>query len=253
MPTRGNAGPRGTGFIDFNRYLEVNRPQAEAMAGRIADPIAARGAEVESDIAAASSGTDGILERYGSGDLDQFTDDELRAMGAGNYAIPGYDPQKFTEAGKKATDVASKANLTGSVGGVASLIQEGKPKDSTYSLGMNMLDAGLAGAAGGERFQQLRGQYGGLFGKVTDAAKTTQEKVKTAQDSINANPGLYSGELKVRETVRKDAEDRPRQEAEAAEKKRIRDFNAARFSMDPYLEQRGKKPNVFGSTQGGRG
>jgi hypothetical protein len=147
MPAMRNAAPRGTGFIDFGRYLDANRPQAEAMAGEIADPIEQAGQGVLTDLETAqgkSSTTDTLLE------------------GA-------------AELGTRASDVAKRARATGSIGGIAAGIQDFTPKTSTYGLGMNLLDAGLTGAAGGERFQGLRDRYSGLFGRVTDAAKEAQQ------------------------------------------------------------------------------
>lgn len=159
--------PRGTGFIDFNRYLEANRPQAEAMAGRLAAPIHQQGQAVERGLVAA-----------------------------------GDDVAAYGPLAKQAADVQRRAGMLGSMGGIAASLQDMGPKSSTYGLGANLLDAGLAGAAGGERFQGLQKQYGGLFGRVAGAAKGAQERASVPKPAAPAAPSE-----RVSDTLRQERSD----------------------------------------------
>lgn len=223
--------PRGSGFINFDRYLAANRPQAESLAAKLAGGVEDAGAGVEQDLAAAQGQFDqGLAAGRLTYDPMQLTaakaSDLAKRQYTGPMALQGLD-----DLAKRSTDVQQRAGALGTVAGRVATLQ-GLNKSPMYTLDQAGLDSALAGAAGGSRFDALKAKYGDLLGRTVKAGrdaydKATAEKASTAAAAGQygaAIPALKMQEQQVAEVVKREVERK-----KAIESYRDDDFPAPRM------------------------
>lgn len=130
----------GTGFINLSQYLGANQAGAQGMANTLGSTVAQQGQQALADAG-----------KYG-GEL-------ARSSAATADAV---DPALQAKLGQEATKASMSAQALQSPGGIGALLTNQYGQGGGYSSGMRGFDSFLAGAAGGNQFQQLGNQYGGL-------------------------------------------------------------------------------------------
>jgi hypothetical protein len=241
MPPR-----NGTGYIGLDSWLALNRPQAAAMADSMAAGINASGQKSVRDL-------DGLNEgfRYGidsqalSFDPEQYKDMsdlpglESQATEVEKQVAAGLKGPKTLEemagydaARSGAASAQRNANLGADFYGRTSLLQDQYGKGGGYSLGQQRLDSALAGAAGGDKLDAAKSQWGNLLGKYNDASaaaksraanveKGNAEAAKQYRDAATAGRAKYNAELEKKamasqhEIDRQRANGRQRQQEDA--------------------------------------
>jgi len=134
-------------------------------------------------------------------------------------------PTSWEEAGIDTVGLAGKAaaasdkakNLTSDYGRAALLRAQAQ---GPYSAGMSGLDAALAGAAGGNAFQETANMYGGLSAKLQAARGGAEGAYKTAEATDAANRAKYgtrAGEIQAAIAAQRQADLERQQEQEATD------------------------------------
>lgn len=205
-------GQSSPGYVSFSRILDANRPGAKRMADTLTQAAEQKGQQASSAIESAKAG---FGEKVQQGTLQFQAPDTktLNAPGGGTsgnlyaqagalraQAGRGYEgPKDWGAAGYNTVDMASQAKaaqdtaqgLT-SMGGRATQLREGVR--GPYGAGMSTLDAALAGAAMGNRGQELSAMYGGLSQKLADYQKQGGEAVTAATTASDAAAKQYGEE-----------------------------------------------------------
>lgn len=130
----------GTGFVGLAQYLGANQGGAQNMAGRLAGNVQREAGEAENAFSALKGGT--------------FRSDAPSLKEA--------NPELYARAGKEGDEAALAARALQTNGGIGAALTQQYGSAGGYGSGMRGFDTFLAGAAGGDKFQQLGGKYGGL-------------------------------------------------------------------------------------------
>jgi hypothetical protein len=228
---------RGSGFVSFDRYLAANQQGAQAMAQQLGTQVGAAG---EAATTAINRGQDAFAQKSQAATLAYNPQQQgLDSAKAAELAKTGYKgPKDWGEAGVDVTGLTkqtmaaqAKAAALTSTGGVASLLRESY-NTPAYTAGAVGLDAALAGAAGGQRFQQLNSIYGDLGAKLT-AARGTSTGVYDASMAATKDAAAKYGALAPQLAAREQAaaaqaqRDSWQRQADAAQEREDR-RNAAR-------------------------
>lgn len=88
---------------------------------------------------------------------------------------------------------ADEAKQTATSAGTQALLQE-RMKSGTYTPGQSRFDAGLVGAASGDKFAALRERFGGLPKALSDAETASAAASKAAQGTVGAYNEKVSAE-----------------------------------------------------------
>lgn len=199
----------GTGYIGLDQWLALNQPQASAMADSLVGDINAKGQKAESDLADAQErykygvdssaynfNDDGLYTRDGSMVTGAVPDARKRAAAAQGWADAGWqgpgtleEMASFGTGRTAASEAQRNAGLAGDFYGRTSLLQDKNGKGGGYTLGQQSLDSALVGAAGGEKIDAARAQWGGLLGKFNDASARAKDYSKSVQDQSTAAVG----------------------------------------------------------------
>ena len=140
-------------FVGFQQYLNANRSAADATAGRVADQVEGLAQDAQR---ANQAVRDDVAQPSAIGQLRDVPDDGRR----------GVDSALYGRATTATHDAKTALANTGTTGGLQQLI-------GTGSGGAGRFDAGLVGAAGRERFGQLRSRYADLQGALDRTATHT--------------------------------------------------------------------------------
>lgn len=161
-PSTAAGGPRGTGFVNFGTYLDLNRPGGEAMAGRVAAGLEGAAAGVRSDLA-------GQQQAFRS------------AQQPGTLAE--FNPEGWSSLLGRAGETEARGRLA-TTSGAGALLQDEYGRGRPYTGGEQAWDVGLMGAAGGERLRQGAQSTAGLSSLLGTAGQeryTTQPPGKGPQ------------------------------------------------------------------------
>lgn len=148
---------RGTGFINWDELLTLNRPTADQMAQRVLADTKQRRAGV-------------------TGDLERMQAEFAASMGVGPERLSA--TSGWGDLSRRANDAEVYTGLAGRAGGRQELLRR------QYG-GATGFDAALAGAAGGNQFSQLQSQYGDLsraLGAADDASVPQFQQMKSARE-----------------------------------------------------------------------
>lgn len=169
MPAR-----QGTGFINWDQFVNANRGSASRLAG-----------ELDSGVHA--GGDDAVKKFYES--QDQFAGAIRNAedQGATEYTGPSsYADLPVFQEGQQAADKAAKdsrqlANIWGRMG----MLGEKYAATPGYGTGQQAFDSALLGSVGQRNFEATRSQYGGLpqrysQGLAQSAAQGAQARERAA-------------------------------------------------------------------------
>lgn len=188
----------GTGFVGFDRYFQANRQGAQQMADRVAGGVQQQAQQAQQAIKGAQ---DTFAKKAQQDALTydpnaNWADVEARAD-SGDYA----GPKTWKDAGVDVAGVSDKvvaaqgqvANL-GTTGGRAALLRESYRSGPSTSGG-SALDAALMGQAGGQRFAELQGYYGGIGQELKDAQAGTTAIYDAASAEHAQARDQYRGDL----------------------------------------------------------
>lgn len=182
---------RGTGYIGLEQWLGQNSKQAGAMANSLTSGIDAQGARSEallgdawdrfkgeSDASAQNYDDTGFFNQNGSSADFSLAPMRARADAAEKFVADGYKGPKtideyasYGQGQAIGRNAQRDANLAADFYGRQALLQERAGKGGGYSLGQQRLDSALVGAAGGDRIDSTKAQWGGLLGKYDNTAK----------------------------------------------------------------------------------
>jgi hypothetical protein len=209
--------PAAPGYVNFSRLLAVNQGGAQKMADNLAGQVQQKGQAAAGQIESARAGFQGKVQggalQYQapnhtstpggatSGDLYR-TAGAMKEQAARGYSGPkdwagaGYDVAGMASSAKSAQDSAK--NLTTS-GGRGAMLREGA--SGPYSAGMSALDAGLSGAALGNRGQELSQLYGGLSQQLVDYQRQGGDAVEAATTQSNDAARQYGEQAERFQTL----------------------------------------------------
>lgn len=219
---------RGSGFIGLDKYLAANRKAASDMAGRLGDTVDSSGQEA----ANAFPGYVETFKRDVAAGMPQINEDApLTSADAQQYAGATYggpnalsDLAGWDASRSKADKAAQDASALTSLYGRQTMLQDMYGKQGNYNLGQQRLDSFLSGAAGGQRFDELKAKYGALSEAYGDANRASQGQAKAASDDVAATAKKYGGmvdSLKAQEQAAADAAAKAEQERKARERLEI--------------------------------
>ncbi len=198
-PNRGGMAPRnGTGYIGLDQWLALNQPQSAAMADNLVSGINAQGQKAESLLGEAGEylqhGIDGASLNYNDEDFagnngllraEDAAKNAKATVDAGWQGPTSLEGIKPYEMGRGvATNAGQQANLAGDFYGRQALLSKEYGKGGGYSPGSQRLDSALAGAAGGDKIDAAKSQWGNLLGKF-DAANTAANASAKAAEQRN--------------------------------------------------------------------
>ncbi len=167
-------------FVGFNQYLSANKTAADATAGKVAG-------QVEGLVQTAQQANQAVRD-----DVAQPTAiEQLRDVQGPQRR--GVDSDLYGRATTATHDARTALANTGTTGGLQQLI-------GTGSGGAGRFDAGLVGAAGRERFGQLRSRYANLQGALDRTAAHTAPPPATSYAPLQ--PG-FSREEREEEARRR--------------------------------------------------
>lgn len=163
-----------TGWRNWSEILGLNRPVADAMAENVAGNVQMGAEEALAGLAGAEAEHGRQLRAAESAPMAEGATfagpDALSALP--NWA------QLLSQAGT----AQDKATLTGSTGGVQTLLSDlyGKP----FTQGGGIFDAALTGSAGAGQFDALRGQFGNLRGRFLEADKAAKGRADASREAF---------------------------------------------------------------------
>lgn len=238
------ATQRGSGFIGLDKYLAANRKKAEDMAGGLSGGVETAGGEATGWLEDAQRG---FMRDVGAS-MPQVNEGaplsaaDAAALGTSAYTGPNSlgEREGWDAARQKADKASQGVNALNSFAGRQAMLQDQYGKQGGYTQGQQRLDSFLTGAAGGNRFEQLKQQYGGLSDAFGTANTASQKQAQTAAESAAATakkygdmaPGLAAKEAEDAEKKRKAEAARIRQEETAAKREAIRDRRPGRGRQD---------------------
>lgn len=206
-PAPAQPGPGSGDYVNIGRYIDANKAASDRTAQQMGDSIEEQGRGARD---AVNSASDQFRMDAAKGSFSPERAGEDRATPA--YSGPGSmaDNRGFGELTTKVQDASSRANTAANGYGLQAQMQDSN-KGSSYTGGQSALDAALVGASGGRRFQQLKGQYGGLGGYLDETNKDSAAYGKSAADASEAARADYDANAAARAA----AEEAARQQAEA--------------------------------------
>lgn len=202
--------PSDPGYVNFSRLLAVNQGGAQRMADKLATNAQQKGQQATGAIDTAKAGVDqkvqaGTLsyekaapQALGNGaDPSAYREagriSGVRAAqgytGPKDWTAAGYDETALSKQAREASDAAKGLTTAGGRGA-----ELRKMAGGPYSAGMSALDAGLSGAALGDRGQSLAATYGGLSQKLIDYQTATGSAIKAATASSQDAAAKYGAD-----------------------------------------------------------
>lgn len=180
----------GTGFVNLSDWAAANADGTRRLADELAGGVASQGQ-------AAQANLDGLNQDFWErvrGGTQRFDDEGLNSALASQragaqYAGPNglYDVPGYETAMASAQGAGRNANLLSDYYGRQALLDDKYGQDGNYSTGQRLLDSALVGGAAGNRFADLKSQWGGLFdraqGMERDAAGAAQEGRRISEES----------------------------------------------------------------------
>jgi hypothetical protein len=248
----------GSGFVGLDNFLKYNQAGAARMAADLGGRIGTNGADAERELGALTGRFQGRVEdatlNY---DPTGLTSGRAALLGNKTYTGPlsVTDDQGWNEASIAADKAGQQARMASNVYGRQGLLADTYGKRGGYTAGAQGLDSFLAGAAGGNRFAQLKSQYGGLSDMYSRAAsnstdmannaiRTTEQAQKKYQE---AAPLLQGQEAAAEATAKADkAEEQQRQWEEQRDKPKGRASDRQWDYTMPGRKGRGAREGLGG-------
>lgn len=252
----------GTGFVNLSDWARANASGTQ----RLADELAGG---VESQARAAQGDLDRLQrdfrERLDEGTLryDDRGLDSARAayLGGEGYTGPDglYSSGLYNSAMTNAQKASQDAGLLGDYYGRQALLDDKYNAGGNYSTGQRLLDSALVGGAAGNRFGELKSQWGGLFDRAQgmernaagEAAEGRRISEESARRYAEAAPGLRRQES---ERARQQQEEVMRRHEEEARANREREEEWNRRNRDTIRDvnrREGLPPGPKGPRRGG--
>lgn len=176
---------RGTGFLNWDELLELNRPAADQMAQRVTGALAREGREATSALDKAKADFNTAVGAGGLTFDPTATEEQAGQRKERTYTGPfsmsqqsGWDAVR--REGTQAEDAAR--------GGTTGLLRK------SYGGRGNWLDAALTQAAGGPQLQGLQAQYADFTRALTLTDQDAAARAKQAAEATTKAAGQY-GEL----------------------------------------------------------
>lgn len=166
MPPR-----QGTGFVNWDQFVNANRGTAERLAGDLQGGVAETGANAKKNL---SLGEQAIAEQIGVNDSSGATD----YSGSSSLADTGYFQEGQMQADKAARDSRQLANNWGRMG----MLAEKFAATPGYGVGMQAFDASLLGSVGQGGFEAQRKEFSGLPGQFSSALAGSVKDVEAARN-----------------------------------------------------------------------
>lgn len=207
QPAAAAANPQpASNFVSFDRYFDANKQSAGATADKLASGIQADASKAKSQIGGLQSQFNkgmqqggvsapvahgyGYVESQGrplaGKDGKPISVAEAQRLAGSGYTGPnsltdvdGYEGVSgaVKTAGEKAANLGSQAGTQAQLAAM---------QTGAYSQGQSAFDAALTNRAGGDRFNQLRGQFGALS-QYLDGAVLQSGEQATAASTRSAN------------------------------------------------------------------
>jgi hypothetical protein len=209
--------PAAPGYVNFSRLLAVNQGGAQKMADNLAGQVQQKGQAAAGQLEGAKAGFQGKVQsgthQYQapnhtstpgsapSADLYR-TAGAMKEQAARGYGGPkdwtaaGYDVAGMSGAARAAQDSAKSLTTSG---GRGAMLRAGA--SGPYSAGMSALDAGLSGAALGNRGQELSQLYGGLSQQLVDYQRQGGDAVEAATTQSNDAARQYGEQAERFQTL----------------------------------------------------
>lgn len=247
----------GTGYIGLDQWLSLNRPAATAMADKMVGGINTAGQKSQGILDGAveyfNYDVDGNTLNFNEEDpglTEKTAAEKAKTVYAGPTQLEGY--AGFDEGRGIAENVQGDARLASDLYGRQALLQDEYGKGGGYSLGQQRLDSALVGAAGGDKIDAAKAQWGNLLGKYSDAsgkakAYALQGEART-KEAAKQFGEAGAGIKKRAEDAQKawDKAHRPELQKEMDEEKAIRD-------REREEDREARKGNSTGGRGGGGG
>lgn len=224
----------GTGYIGLEQWLGQNQQQAGAMANAMADGIDAQARKSEAhlsdayeqfkygaDSSALNYVDDGLYDDKGKYSRESIPLTFKRDAEAKAFMEPGWKgPRTLDEissygSGRTlATGAQRDADLASDFYGRQALLQQQAGKGGGYSLGQQRLDSALVGAAGGDRIDATKAQWGGLLGKFDAKAAGAKSYAAEVEQKNKDTAARYADDVKKAQEYAKGAIKTDRDEAQ---------------------------------------
>lgn len=180
--------PRGSGFVNLQRYLELNRGGGDRLGTELAGGTRTKAQGVEQDINSAKN----LYERQATqgtvtqGAATSQSPEQLRAAAAqAGYSGPNAlsDVADTGSLSARASQVAQESSALQSDAGRRAMLAERNGSQGTYARG---LDSALAGNAAGRQGAALERRYGGLEKLLGDTEGWAQQRAQTAREASDS-------------------------------------------------------------------
>lgn len=252
----------GTGFVNLSDWARANASGTQRLADELAGGVESQGAAAQHELDTLNQD---FYERLRGGTLryDDEGLDSARAatLGQQGYGGPNglYDVPGYETAMSRAQTAGRDAGLLNDYYGRQALLDGKYNTDGNYSTGQRLLDSALVGGAAGNRFAELKNQWGGLFSRAQDmernaageAAHGRQVSDDSARRYAEAAPNLRRQELAAQYQAGQEAV-RRQEEADRAEHERMAEWERRNRETNRDIDRReGIPPGPKGPRRGG--
>ena len=203
----------GTGFINLSDWANANAAGTQRLADELAGGVDSQGRAAQGDLDRLQRDFNERLEdgtlRYDPTGVDYGRADYLSREG---YTGPNglYESGLYNSAMGNAQTAGRNANLLNDFYGRQALLDDKAGGPGNYSTGQRLLDSALVGGAAGNRFADLKSQWGGLFdraqGMERDAANAATEGRRVSDESARQYGALAPGLQRQENAAREQAE-----------------------------------------------
>lgn len=196
----------GTGWVNFQRVLELNKPQAQAMGQKVAQDV---GGQAQNALQPLQKAQATFKQQVGAQQLPEPEGIAAQAAGGdpkGAYARAGQaaaqakagyqGPSTLADVGADPASIGKGLNAAagrvasiGSTGGLASALQG---LYGRTSMGGGALDAALAGAGGANELAAVRGEYGDLAQRLPRAEQEAMSMAEQARGRFSDAEARYN-------------------------------------------------------------
>jgi hypothetical protein len=197
------ASRTGTGFVNLNTWLGLNRGAAENMARGIEDAVGDEAVKYQQAFQGGKDELEAELAKNSVPDasgVKNLTSEMAAQYGATKWNGPeGYSPEAMAKITTAANTTQNAARSTDTNEGRQTLLNR---KYGATSWGGGALDAALAGGGGAATLERTRGAFGKLADNLGSVAQQGKDRAgaakaafeKKTQDYRNMVPGLQQQE-----------------------------------------------------------
>jgi hypothetical protein len=187
------AGSRGTGFVNWDQFLNANAGAVQRTADALANPVAEAGQKANSALSTAQGAYNQAIGAntltYNPANLGQAPNYyDFQYQGPASLA----DNKDFQSGMGYARTAQQGANTLADTyqrqGQLQKQFGAGSP---AYDGNAARFDSALVGTGAGQRFEQLRKDYGGLLGTFSTARTNSEAAAKKAASDSATAAGQY--------------------------------------------------------------